>query len=489
MKKTLLSLFALLGIGFCSFAQDVYIVAGSEVSLFGTSWDAGNTANTMADQGGGIFAKTYNAPSAMKDIQFKVVKNGSEWIGDENGNNVTFNMKSAGDFTISINTSNNAISVTGDNVSFDTDLEYDYVCAVGNGSGVWLNGIAWNPAEESNKMTEIAPDIWEILYKDVPESSSLQVKFALDGSWAKNFGGSFSASGEVTPAVWDGGNITFNHPGGDIRLHLDLSNFDLKTKQGATFTISLGADASKSNFEVLDPVVQIGTYLKFEARNANNNYRYVLDSYEWHADKGPQLQLAIEPLDPSKPAAFTADDLADLNYWEPLFRKYTAMIAGEEMSASENIHKLFIDNVAILPNQFAGYPDALKEISVTASGDYEFPNKCFFSTDKFNIEKFDCKVEGEVTIGIDVFPPQKSGKMTIYCAKESIAQAWYSYKVAHLQGFTVFLNGEKYEGDGVELTEADASKGNGVRYNVMGQRVGNDYRGMVIVDGKKLFVR
>ncbi len=489
MKKILLSLVSLLGVSFCSIAADAYIVAGNYASIFGTSWDGTNSDNLMTEQSDGTVTRTYTVDAAINDIQLKVVKNGSEWIGDENGGNVTFNMKAAGDFTVVLNADHNAVSVMGENVSFATSLEYNSVFAVGNGNGVWLNGITWDPGAESNAMAQVSPDVWECLYKDVPATTNLQVKFAIDGGWAKNFGGNFAASGEATPAVWDGGNITFDHPGGDIRLHLDLSNFDFKTKQGATFTITLGAETPSSNFEVLDPVVQINTYLKFEARNAKNNYKYILDSYEWPADRGPQLQLTIEPLDASKPAAFTEEDLADENYWEPLFQYYTKLIAGEEMYASENIKKLFITDVAILPNQFAGYPDALNEIYVTASGDYEFPNQCFYATDRFSTKKFECNVEGNITLGYDVFPAQKSGPMTIYCTKESVAQTWYDYKVAHLQGYTVYLNGEKYEGDGVELTEADAANGNGIRYNVMGQRVGNDYKGIVIVDGKKLIVR
>ena len=35
----------------------------------------------------------------MNDVQFKVVKNGTDWIGDETGNNVTFNLTGAGTFT------------------------------------------------------------------------------------------------------------------------------------------------------------------------------------------------------------------------------------------------------------------------------------------------------------------------------------------------------------------------------------------------------
>ena len=54
-----------------------------------------------------------------------------------------------------------------------------------------------------------------------------------------------------------------------------------------------------------DPVIT-DSYIKFVGENTANNYRFTLDTYEW-ADRGPQFQLTIEPLDASKPAQFTAN--------------------------------------------------------------------------------------------------------------------------------------------------------------------------------------
>ena len=90
MKKILLSLVSLLGVSFCSIAADAYIVAGNYASIFGTSWDGTNSDNLMTEQSDGTVTRTYTVDAAINDIQLKVVKNGSEWIGDENGGNVTF---------------------------------------------------------------------------------------------------------------------------------------------------------------------------------------------------------------------------------------------------------------------------------------------------------------------------------------------------------------------------------------------------------------
>lgn len=46
-----------------------------------------------------------------------------------------------------------------------SDLKIDVIRAVGNGDGAWLNGVAWNPADDSNKMTEISENVYEITYE------------------------------------------------------------------------------------------------------------------------------------------------------------------------------------------------------------------------------------------------------------------------------------------------------------------------------------
>ena len=116
--------------------------------------------------------------------------------------------------------------------------------------------------------------------------------------------------------------------------------------------------------------------LKFVGENTANNYRYTLEAYEF-SDRGPRFQLVIDRIDASKPATFTASDLADPNYWEPLFRYFTKQLAGEEIEAAESIKKLYINNVAVLPNQFQGYCDGLNEVYITADGDYTIPDQCF----------------------------------------------------------------------------------------------------------------
>ena len=164
----------------------------------------------MAKREDGKYAKEYTVDKAFTDVQLKTVKNSAEWIGDATGNNVTFNLTGAGTFTVVYDPEENYTYVEGDIVEFITEFEYDTVFAVGNGEGTWLNGVAWDPAAAGNEMTQVAENVWEIEFENVPDGFGRQVKFAIDGAWTHNFGGVFVESGEVTDAVYNGDNITFD---------------------------------------------------------------------------------------------------------------------------------------------------------------------------------------------------------------------------------------------------------------------------------------
>jgi hypothetical protein len=220
--------------------EDTYIVAGSKAEIFGTSWDETNESNKMTKQNDGSYQKTYTVDQAYEDVQLKVVKNGSDWIGDDNGNIVSFNLTGAGNFTVTINPETNVVSVTGDIVQFPTTFEYESVYAVGNGEDAWLNGAAWDPAYQDNQMTEVSDGVWEISFENVPAGTERNIKFAIDGAWTHNFGGTFSEFGVATDAVYNGDNIEFDTKNDlqNIKVQLDLSNFDFTTKEGAKFTIT-----------------------------------------------------------------------------------------------------------------------------------------------------------------------------------------------------------------------------------------------------------
>ena len=253
MKKILLMLVALIATSFSAMAEDIYIVAGSE-ELCGTVWDGTDHNNKMTDNGDGTYSKTFTNVAAMNGYQFKVVKNGVEWYGDEADNNITFNVTTACDVTITFNATTFKSTVTGTGVQAYV-FNVEKVVAVGNGVGAWLNDAAWDPNADANKMTQVADKVYEITFDNVPVDEGYMVKFVTNGSWADNFGGFFEASGKESDAMYNSANITFNlEKAGTVKLRLDLSKFDYATRTGAKFVVTLpGSEPAELTYFMKHP--------------------------------------------------------------------------------------------------------------------------------------------------------------------------------------------------------------------------------------------
>ena len=221
------------------FAENTYVVAGVE-ALCGSNWNPTDANNKMTfDSGLGCYKKVYSNVPAANSYMLKVVANGSDWHGDSTGNNVTFNVTSPCTVTVLFNAETKEIKVEGSNVSFANEFSYSKVAAVGNGAGAWLNGVSWDPAASSNVMTEIEKGLFEITYKNVPAGENYEVKFAFDGSWSDNFGrGASFEVGSFCEAAYNGGNISFNMTeASDVKLTLDIRDFDYSSKSGAIFKV------------------------------------------------------------------------------------------------------------------------------------------------------------------------------------------------------------------------------------------------------------
>ena len=253
MKKILLMLVALIATSFSAMAEDIYIVAGSE-ELCGTVWDGTDLNNKMTDNGDGTYSKTFTNVAVKNGYQFKVVKNSEVWYGDEADNNITFNVTTACDVTITFNATTFKSTVTGTGVQAYV-FNVEKVVAVGNGVGAWLNGANWDPNADANKMTQVADKVYEISFDNVPVDEGYMVKFVTNGSWADNFGGFFEASGKESDAMYNSGNITFNlEKAGTVTLRLDLSKFDYATRTGAKFVVTLpGSEPAEPTYFMKHP--------------------------------------------------------------------------------------------------------------------------------------------------------------------------------------------------------------------------------------------
>ncbi len=234
-------------------AGTTYVVAGTD-NLCGVAWTgspADAPANVMTDNGDGTYTKVFNDVQPAEGVQFKVVENTADgeqnWIGDETGNNVTFNITSACDVTVTFDSATQKITVTGDGVEFVTELEITSINAVGNGDpedeGGWLNGVAWDPS--ANEMTQVSDKVYEITFTNVTAYDNYQVKFAANGAWTDSWGSKeenfIAESGVEFDATYNGENITINVPYeiADVTLRLDLTNFDYATKTGAVATVTV----------------------------------------------------------------------------------------------------------------------------------------------------------------------------------------------------------------------------------------------------------
>lgn len=315
--------------------EAVYVVAGSE-NLCGVVWKgspADAPANVMTGSGGD-YTKTFSDVAVGEGYQLKVVENlpdGTQnWIGDSDGNNVTFNVTSVCDVTVTFNKATQKITVTGEGVEIPSELIIDAIRAVGNGDGTWLNGVSWNPASDANKMTETSSGIYEITYTQVPAGTGYQVKFTANGTWAANWGGAYSESGAQADAVYNGDNIAVTVPYdyANVTLKLDLTGFDYSTKSGAKFTVTITeVEAPKvvdyylfgyingANYACEDDYENMGEYKfvngKLTAQFDETSYVAVktTDNADWYMTDGWQGEVTEVTLYNTKDLGDTANKL------------------------------------------------------------------------------------------------------------------------------------------------------------------------------------
>ena len=237
-------------------ADTTYVVAGT-TNLTGYEWvgtPAAAPENVMTADGS-VFTKTFSAVPAGKNYQLKVVANtGDEqkWIGlDGTDNNVTFDVETACDVTVTFDPATNKITVTGDGVKMVTDLEVNSITVVGNGEDNWLNGVAWGVDAEANHMTQVSDKVYQIKYENIESADdAYQFKFAANDDWAASWGlpeQSATPIGEEFDLAFNGQNMLLNTVSAgfeedslvDVTITLDITNFDYSTRSGAKATVKV----------------------------------------------------------------------------------------------------------------------------------------------------------------------------------------------------------------------------------------------------------
>ena len=215
--------------------EAAYYVAG-DGAVCGSNWDPSGAANKMTHTGNGIYEKSYTAvPAGTYSI--KVTDGTWDNAWGDNGQNYTFVVTAACDVKVSFDSNAKTVSVTGSSIGKETGLDISAMYVVGNGSGAWLNGAAWNPAAAVNAMTEVSKGVYEITFKSVPAGQAYEYKFAANGDWTHSWG-SGGAEGE---AVYNGQNLklSVSYELADVTMRLDMTGYDHGTKSGAKYTVTV----------------------------------------------------------------------------------------------------------------------------------------------------------------------------------------------------------------------------------------------------------
>ncbi len=218
------------------FAANTYTVAG-DAALCGSNWDPADQNNVMTlNAETGLYEKVYaDVPAGTYNIKVTDGTWANAW--GNGAQNYTFDVTAACNVTITFEEATKTVAALGEFVG-KSELSFETIHAVGNGSGNWLGGKSWDIG--GNPMTEVATNVYEIAYEAVAQGN-YEFKFAADASWTHSWGGSYTASGELAEAVYNGNNIAFAVPyaAAKVALRLDLSAFDPDTFSGGKFSVTV----------------------------------------------------------------------------------------------------------------------------------------------------------------------------------------------------------------------------------------------------------
>ncbi len=223
-------------------ADETYYVAGVP-ELCGNGWAPADSANQMTDNGAGVFTMTYTDVPAMQNYQFKVTDGTWDNAWGAGKDNFVFHVTETCDVTITFDATTKEVSVSGDNVVVPEGFSVEKVIAVGDNKADanFLNGISWQENNDANAMSTADGKVYTITYYGVAKKDDYGFKFAVNGTWASNFG-ALKENPDGESLQWDGDNIKFDveYDYADVTLTLDLTNFNYdEGKTGATYKVDI----------------------------------------------------------------------------------------------------------------------------------------------------------------------------------------------------------------------------------------------------------
>ncbi len=164
---------------------DTYVVAGP-TEIFGSFWNGSDANNLMAEGNDGKYTLELNNVALTASVYnyYKIVKNGSAWIGDpnNNGENYKFVVPSNGtyDVTFTFDPSNNNCTVT-----------YTLLNATGGeiytvaGTNTTILGSEWTPKNTNNDMALQGNGLYQLTKNNVElgDNPSCSFKVVVNHAW------------------------------------------------------------------------------------------------------------------------------------------------------------------------------------------------------------------------------------------------------------------------------------------------------------------
>ena len=164
---------------------DTYVVAGP-TEVFGSYWNGSDANNLMEEGNDGKYTLELNNVALTASVYnlYKIVKNGSTWIGDpnNNGNNFRFAVPLNGtyDVTFSFDPSNNNCTVT-----------YTLLNATGGeiytvaGTNTTILGSEWTPENTNNDMALQGNGLYQLTKNNVElgDNPSCSFKVVVNHAW------------------------------------------------------------------------------------------------------------------------------------------------------------------------------------------------------------------------------------------------------------------------------------------------------------------
>lgn len=187
MKK-IFTLIAVLACALGVQAQDTYVVAGGE-NLMGVNWDGSSADNQMASTDGGATFTLVKTGVKLRagNYEYKIVKNGSEWIGDAEGNNFKLNIEENGEYkvTFTFTVATSAVETNAEKTGEATFEDQTWTVA-----GVEpLCGTDWDPSNTENDLSSTDGINYTLVKEDIALEGGIGYGFKIvaDHAWGEAY--------------------------------------------------------------------------------------------------------------------------------------------------------------------------------------------------------------------------------------------------------------------------------------------------------------